>query len=671
MNQEQAKKEIKRLSEELEKHSYQYYVLDDPTISDKEFDELLKSLIDLEAQFPQLRSLHSPSQRIGVKISSAVKAVPHAVKMYSLDNTYSIQEIQDWNKRVLKGLGQLVPEYTVELKIDGVSVALTYENGELTVGATRGDGVTGEDVTHSIKTIKTIPLKLTENKSHPFPKKLDVRGEIYMDRKDFVQLNSERLKNEETVFANARNATSGSIKLLDSRITAQRKLKCYIHSFGAVEPSGKFHTQSEFLELIKLWGINIDERRKVCSSIQDVIDYCLTFQDKRDEIPYEVDGVVIKVNSIPQQERLGYTLKSPRWAVAYKFPARQVTTTIRHITIQVGRTGVLTPVAELEPVPCGGVMISRATLHNFEEVERLAVDQGDTVLVERAGDVIPKIVKVVSRKSSKRRYFKVPETCPECDSPIFKEKTDGVAYRCLNPSCPKIIEKSLIHFASRGAMDIEGLGESAVVQLLKRGLVKDLADIYYLRKEDFLELELFAEKKAEKLIRAIEGSKQRPLSKFLFGLGVPHVGQKAAMLFARYFLDIDKLLKAKTTDLFKIHDIGQTIAEATASYFASQKTLSLIQKFKKAGLTLTEPISEVEKSTLLNKKIVFTGELKALTRPEAEEKVRGAGGQVNSSVSKKTDFVIAGESPGTKLKKAKDLGVRILTEKEFQEMIHG
>lgn len=671
MNQSQAKKEIKRLSEELEKHNHQYYVLDDPIISDKEYDDLLKSLIDLEELFPQLKSSCSPSQRVGTKISSAAKTVAHAVKMYSLDNTYSIQEVQDWNKRVIKGLGQPNPEYTVELKIDGVSIALTYENGELMIGATRGDGVTGEDVTHGIKTIKTIPLKLIKHKSHPLPKKLDVRGEIYMERKDFDRLNKERSVNGEDVFANARNATSGSIKLLDARITAQRRLKCFIHSFGTVDPVRRFYSQSEFLELLKFWGFTIDTHCKVCYSIDEVIEYCLKHQDTRDKIPYEVDGVVIKVNSIDQQRKLGYTLKSPRWAVAYKFPAHQVTTTVRQITVQVGRTGVLTPVAELIPVPCGGVTISRATLHNFEEVERLAVNQGDKVLVERAGDVIPKIVKVVARQSARPTHFEVPAKCPECNSPIFKENTEEVAYRCLNPSCPKIIEKSLIHFASRGAMDIAGLGESAVVQLLKNQLVKDLADIYYLKKEDFLGLELFADKKAEKLVQAIEESKQKPLSRFLFGLGVPHVGQKAAMLFAGHFLDIDKLLGASTADLLKIDDIGQTIAETVITYFGSPKTLALIQKFKRAGLALIEPIIDKKQSRFQNLKFVLTGELTTLTRPEAEERVRMLGGQVTSAVSQKTDFVVVGESPGSKFKKAKELGIRILTEKEFQEMING
>ncbi|MBP9854096.1 MAG: NAD-dependent DNA ligase LigA [Candidatus Omnitrophica bacterium] len=667
MNQDQAKKDIKRLSNEIEKHNQQYYELDDPTISDKEYDDLLKQLIDLEKQFPHLRSPNSPTQRVGTIVSSNLKAIPHVVKMYSLDNTYSIEEIHEWNKRVLKGL-KTVPEYTVELKIDGVSAALTYENGVMMIGATRGDGISGEDITANLKTIKTIPLKLTK-KSHPLPRKLDVRGEIYMEKKDFARLNEERLKDGQSVFANARNATSGSVKLLDTGITAQRRLKCCIHSFGAVDPEESFDTQSDFLEAIQSWGFSVNDHTKVCRSIDEVIDYCLKYQGKRDELPFEVDGVVIKVNSIAQQIQLGHTLKSPRWAVAYKFPAHQVTTTIRQITVQVGRTGVLTPVAELEPVPCAGVTISRATLHNFEEVERLMVNEGDKVLVERAGDVIPKIIKVISKKSQKSTSFKVPEKCPECDSPIFKD-IEEVAYRCINPSCPKIIEKSLVHFASRDSMDIEGLGESTVVQLLKEGLVKDLADIYFLKKEDLLSLDLFAEKKAENLISAIEQSKQKSLSKFLFGLGIPHVGQKAAMLFAKHFLNIDQLINAKSADLSKISDIGPTIAQAASTYLSSPKTLSLIKKFKKAGLSLIEPHTEVEDSSLKNMKFVFTGELETLPRSTAEEKVIQLGGVVVSSVSKKTDFVVVGSSPGSKFKKAQELGVRVLTEKEFQEMIN-
>lgn len=669
MSLQKAKKEIERLSRELEKHNYQYYVLDDPLISDKEFDDLLKRLIDLEEQFPQLKSPYSPSQRVGIKVSSAAKTVQHAVKMYSLDNTYSIEEIHEWNKRVIKVLGHDDVAYTVELKIDGVSTALTYENGELRMGATRGDGITGEDVTHALKTVKTVPLKLSKVKSLVFPKKLEVRGEVYMDKKDFAQLNKGRLENGEVVFANARNATSGSIKLLDSRITAQRKLKCFIHSFGFIEDGKGFKTQWEFLNSIKRWGFFVDERVQRCRSIDEVIAYSLKYQEKRNEIPYEVDGVVIKIDSLEQQKRLGFTLKSPRWAVAYKFPAQQVTTTVKRINVQVGRTGVLTPVADLEPVPCGGVTISRATLHNFEEVERLAVNEGDQVLVERAGDVIPKIIKVVSKKSADKAVFKIPMKCPECGSPIFKDKMDGVAYRCVNPSCPKIIEKCLVHYASRGAMDIEGLGESAVVQLLEKGFIKDLADIYFLKKEGLLTLELFAEKKADKLLAAIEESKQKPLSKFLFGLGIPHVGQKAAMLFARHFKKIEYLLEADLEQLLQVDDVGEIIADATVNYFRSKKTVALIQKFKKAGVNLAEPDNKVG-SKLDNKKFVFTGELKTLTRSEAEEKVAQLGGQVVSSVSKKTDFVVVGESPGSKFDKAKELGIPVLTEKMFQEMIN-
>lgn len=665
-----AKKEIERLSIELEKHNQQYYVLDDPLISDKEYDDLLKRLIDLEEQFPQFRTQHSPSQRVGTKVPSIAKTVQHAVKMYSLDNTYSIEEINDWNKRVIKGLGQQNFEYVVELKIDGVSTALTYVNGELMVGATRGDGETGEDVTHALKTVKTIPLKLKQSKSLSYPKKLEVRGEVFMDKNDFILLNKERLKNGESVFANARNATSGSLKLLDSRITAQRKLKCFVHSFGFIEQGKEFKTQSEFLSSIKKWGFFIDGLSQQCKSIDEVIDYCLKHQEKRNEIPYEVDGVVIKVDSLAQQKLLGFTLKSPRWAVAYKFPAYQVTTTVNKIVVQVGRTGVLTPVAELEPVACGGVIISRATLHNFEEIERLAVNQGDQVLVERAGDVIPKIIKVVSKKSSGKSIFAIPKVCPECGSPIFKDKMEGVAYRCLNSSCPKIIEKCLVHFASRGAMDIEGLGESAVIQLLEKGFVKDLADIYFLKIDKLLTLDLFAEKKATKLIQAIEISKHKPLSKFLFGLGIPHVGQKVAMLFARHFRSIESLLKAKPQELLQVHEIGEIIADATFNYFSSKKTIALMQKFKKAGVNLTEPEFKNESVKLQNKKFVFTGEMKLLTRLEAEKKVEELGGQVVSTVSKKTDFVVVGVSPGSKYEKAKELGVAILTEQKFQEMIN-
>jgi len=671
MDKEKVKKEIARLSQEIETHSHRYYILDEPTISDKEYDELLRKLIKLEEQFPGLKSPDSPSQRVGAKVLSSTATVTHRVKMYSLDNTYSMDELREWHERVVKGLPGQKVEYVAELKIDGVSASLTYIQGRFALGATRGDGTTGEDVTHSLKTIRSVPLKLMEKKGEHLPEVLEVRGEVYMNLKDFAGLNNERKKNGEPVFANPRNATSGSVKLLDSRITAQRNLNCFIHSFGVLEGMSPFKTHWEFLTAIPDWGLRVNSQNKLCGTIDAVMAYCREYQDKRDTIPYEIDGVVIKVNSLKQQEQLGFTLKSPRWAVAYKFPARQVTTTVRDITVQVGRTGILTPVAELEPVECGGVTISRSTLHNFDEIKRLGVKKGDRVLVERAGDVIPKVVKVVeSSGRSGQKALNVPTKCPSCGGAIAKETEKDVAYRCVNPLCPEQIERGLLHFASRGAMDIEGLGESAIHQLCEKGLVKDFADIYFLKPQDLLGLELFADKKAENLLKAIEGSKKQPLSRFLFGLGILNVGEKVALVLAQRFGSLERLLKAESEDLEEVRGIGKVIVVSIVRFFKQPATHKLMAKFKKAGVNFAEPVSAKRSGKLQGKKFVFTGEMTSLTRAQAGARVQEMGADVISSVSSATDFVVAGENPGSKYQKAVSLGVKILNEKQFQEMIH-
>jgi DNA ligase (NAD+) len=493
-----------------------------------------------------------------------------------------------------------------------------------------------------------------------------------MCKRDFENLNKERQSQELELFANPRNATSGSVKLLDSRVTAQRNLQCFIHSFGVLEHAGvSFKTHWEFLQRAKDYGFYTNPDSRLCQNINEIIAFCEEFQEKRNSIPYEIDGVVIKVNEFKQQERLGATLKSPRWAVAYKFPAQQATTTVRDIVVQVGRTGVLTPVAELEPVPCGGVTVSRSTLHNFDEIKRLGVKIGDRVLLERAGDVIPKIVKVVqSVKGGKA--FHPPQKCPECGGAIVKQKEEDVAYRCLNPSCPKQVERALSHFTSRGAMDIEGLGQVVVRQLLEKGFVHDLADIYSLTIDHFLQLDLFKEKRANNLLAAIESSKKQPLSRVLFGLGIANIGEKAAYLLAQRFETIDRLMQAKKEDVLAIHEFGEVMAESVAKFFQQASARKLMEKFKKAGLRLAEPVVRSKaKPVLSGKKFVFTGELGELTRGQAAELVKKLGGDVVGSVSQNTDFVVAGENPGSKYDKAMALGVKILTGKEFQEMIHG
>ena len=665
MNKSEAAKTISKISTEIEEHNYKYYVLDQPAISDKEYDDLLKKLIKLEEQFPDLKALDSPTQRIGVKLTSQAKSVTHKAKMYSLDNTYSVDELTDWHARVCKGLAGKSVEFVAELKIDGVSAALTYENGRFLLGATRGDGTTGEDVTSNLKTIRSIPLSLKGKGEAALPDLLEVRAEVYMNRKDFEILNKARKAAGEELFANPRNATSGSLKLLDSRITARRKLNCFVHSFGVLTGQVAIKTQWEFLQRVSAWGFCVDKNHRLCVSLNDIIDYCKEYQEKREQIPYEVDGIVIKVNSLDQQKKLGNTLKSPRWAVAYKFPAHQATTTVKDIIIQVGRTGVLTPVAEVEPVECAGVTITRSTLHNFDEVKRLGIKKGDRVLIERAGDVIPKIVKVVATNTkAKQKVFAVPKKCPECGGPIIKERSDQVAYRCLNPACERQLERRLIHFASRAAMDIEGLGESAVAQLLKKGLVKDVADIYYLKRNDLLKLELFKDKKADNLLSAIQSSKPRPLSRFLFGLGIVNIGEKAAYILAQQFKNIEALQKAKKGDLEAIHEIGNVMADAVVSFFKTPASKKLISKFIRAGVNVEETAVKASRG-LTGKKFVFTGELAGLSRSEAEARVKQKGGDIASTVSAKTDYVVVGKSPGSKYKKAVDLGIKVLDEKQF------
>jgi DNA ligase (NAD+) len=565
---------------------------------------------------------------------------------------------------VHKGLGRGEKvEYVVELKIDGVSANITYEKGKLSIGATRGDGEAGEDVTQNIKTIRAIPLVMLGKNIPGF---IEIRGEVYMERDDFDILNKEKEKAGEVLFANPRNATSGSLKLLDAGLVARRRLNFFAHSLGECRGLGIL-TQWEFLDILREWGMRTNPYSKLCKNLNEAIDYCGTWKEKRERLTYEIDGMVIKVNSLSQQKKLGFTLKSPRWAVAYKFPARQATTEVLNINLQVGRTGVITPVAELKPVECAGVIIRHATLHNFDEIKRLNVKEGDRVLIERAGEVIPKIVKVVQNKG--RRSFVIPKTCPVCKGKVIKEKEEDVAYRCINPSCPAQLERSLIHFASRTAMDIEGMGEAVVEQLVRKGLVKDFADIYSLKKEDLLKLELFKDKKTQNLLVAIEKSRKQPLSRFVYGLGIRHVGENAAYVLVHKFTTLDNLIKAKQEDFEAIYEVGSVMAESIVDFFTQESTKQLIKKLKEAGLNLQEKIEPVKKSPLTGKTVVFTGELNNFSRSEAERLVRRFGGSSSSGVSKNTDLVVIGENPGSKYETAKKLGIKIINEKEFSRLI--
>lgn len=664
------KKEIESLRKEIRKHDYLYYLLNQPEISDAEYDKLLKKLIELEKKYPQFITPDSPTQRVSGQPAELFRPVKHAKPMLSLENAYSVEEVKEWNERVKKGIKGEKCDYVVEPKIDGVSTALTYENGILTIGATRGDGETGEEITANIKTIRSIPLSLFPTASFPLPARLEVRGEVYIEKKEFNRLNEEMKKKGEITFANPRNAAAGSLRQKDPRVTASRPLKFFAHSYGLVEGGKKLNTHWEYLQVLKEYGIKSIEEAKLCKSIEEVINYCKQWEEKRDTLAYEIDGMVIKINSLSQQEKLGTTMKSPRWAIAYKFPARQATTKVKNILVQVGRTGIITPVAELEPVECGGVTISHSTLHNFDEIKRLGVKIGDTVLIERAGEVIPKVVKVIeSKRTGKEKEFRVPTKCPVCAGPIVKEKEEEVAYRCIDPSCPAQLARGLIHFAKREAMDIEGLGESVVEQLVQRKMVSDFADIYFLKKDDLLKLEFFAEKKAENLLKAIDTSKSRPLSRLLYAIGIRNVGEKAAQVLAERFETMDNLIKAKVEDLTSIYEVGPVMAKSVVNFFHQEGTRKLIEKLKKAGVRMREEKKKLGAQLLAGKTFVFTGELKSFTRTDAETRVRELGGNPTSSVSKKTDYVVAGENPGSKYTKAKELGVKIITEEEFSKLI--
>jgi len=658
------KKKIESLRGKIIHHDYLYYLLNQPEISDKEYDDLMDELIELEDKYPQFKSDDSPTVRVSGGILEGFKTVKHKQKMFSLDNTYSFEELKDWEERIKKSLGSEKIEYVAELKIDGVSANVTYEKGKLSVGATRGDGEAGEDVTQNIKTIRAIPLSLF---GEDIPDVIEIRGEVYMDKKEFATLNQDRERLGEMLFANARNATSGSLKLLDTNIVFMRKLNFFAHSLGEYK-GNKISTQWGFLAKLKDWRVRANMHSKLCSNLGEVLDYCNTWQEKREGLTYDIDGVVIKVNNLAQQEKLGSTHKSPRWAVAYKFPARQATTKLIKINVQVGRTGVITPTALLEPVECGGVEIKHATLHNFDEIKRLGVREGDRVLIERAGDVIPKVVKVVESKG--KEPFLIPKTCPACSGKIVKEKEEDVAYRCVNPLCPAQLGRNLLHFASRGAMDIEGLGEKAIQQLVQLKLVKNYADIYNkLNSDNLSALQLFKDKKIKNLLSGIQKSKNQPLSRLIYALGIRHVGEKVAYVLAGEFGTLDNLLVAKKEDLDTIYEVGPVLAEAIVDYFSSPATKRLVEELRSAGVNFKEIAPEARPGVFTAKTIVFTGELKDYSRAQAEGLVRAQGGIPTSSVSKNTDFVVAGDNPGSKYNKAKKLKIRIIYEKEFKEML--
>jgi len=648
------------LRETIRYHDHRYYVLNQPEVSDAEYDRLLRELTALEAQAPHLVTLDSPTQRVGGIPDNAFRPVRHAAPMVSLDNAFTEEEVVAWHQRVMKGLPGAQPTYTVELKIDGVSLALTYDRGRLRRAATRGDGSTGEDVTANAKTIRAIALRLQGRA----PARLEVRGEVYMNRDAFAAYNAAAGRRGEELFANPRNAAAGSLRQKDPQVTAKRPLRFFAHSYGMVE-GARFATHWEFLQACVRFGLPVTERAARCGSFEEALERCRALERLRDQLAYEADGVVVKVNERVFQDRLGMTHRSPRWAIAYKFPAHQATTQILDVQPSIGRTGVITPVAVLKPVECAGVTISHATLHNYDEVERLGVKRGDWVVIQRAGDVIPQVVKVIEgRRTGNERSVKPPTHCPECRGTVAREKEEDVAYRCINPSCPAQLARELLHFGSREAMDIEGMGEAVVEQLVARGAVCDVAQLYALTGQDLLGLELFAEKKAQNLLEAIEASKRRGLARLLYGLGIRHVGEKSALDLASHFGSMDRLMAADAEALQRVPGVGPVMAEAIAQFFGQPEAKTLIARLKDAGVKMTEPTPSGPQP-LRGQTFVFTGGLSRLTRPQAEALVRRFGGSASSSVSRETTYVVAGASSGSKLAKARQLGVTVLSEQEF------
>ena len=655
------KDEIDALKKEINYHNNLYYNLDAPVLSDTQYDELYKRLKELEDAYPQFRTKNSPTQRIGGQASKTFAQVTHAVPMMSLDNSYSADDIRAWHERTAKTLQKNNFEMVLEAKIDGVSCSLTYENGRLIRAASRGDGRVGEDITANVRTIKNIPHTLTGQVP---PGILEIRGEVYLNKKDLEALNKIQQEKNENTFANTRNAAAGFLRHKNTEIVAARPLKFFAHSFGMGNvPTTSF---SGFIDLCKEWGFSVGPVRTQTTQIEEIISFYNQFAQSRQQLPFDVDGLVVKVNSFQEQQLLGATSKSPRWAIAFKYPAPQATTTLNKVTFSVGRTGIITPVAELEPVRIGGVIISNATLHNFDEIKRLGVRVGDRVIVERAGEVIPKIVKVVEQKGTQE--ILPPSVCPICGGKVYKEP-DEVGYYCVNPACPAQLRARLLHFASRDAMDIDGLGDVVMDQLLDRQFLTDFADIYNLTFFHVLNLENFKDKKAQNLLDAIESSKHRPLSKLLFALGIGFVGEKTAEILADKFRTLDALKAASLEELQSIREIGETVSQSVYDFFRDPKVCSQLELLRQAGLNFTQPKKELSGNILDGKTIVFTGELRTMKRTEAEQLAKQYGGYASGSVSKKTSFVVAGENAGTKLRKANELKIPVITEEDFLKMI--
>jgi DNA ligase (NAD+) len=664
---EEAGRRVEELREEIRRHERLYYVLNAPEISDHEYDALERELRDIEGRFPTLVTRDSPTQRVGERPSSEFPSFVHRVPMRSLDNTYSADELREFEERIFRLIGRREMVYTAELKIDGLSIAVHYERGCLVRGVTRGDGVRGDDVTPNARAIRSVPLVLAG--SHP-PERLEARGEVFLPRSRFEALNSERDRSGEELFANPRNAAAGTMKQLDARIVATRGLDVFF--YGVVEATGGAPIgQWQALERLRSLGLKTNPTSRLCRGLAEVLAFCSEWQERRDTLEYDIDGVVVKVDDFALQTELGMTAKFPRWAIAYKYPARQATTLVRSVVVQVGRTGKLTPVANLDPVLLAGSTVSRATLHNEDEIARKDVRVGDTVIIEKGGDVIPKVVEVVAaRRPAGAKPWIPPERCPVCGTPAVRGEGE-VDRRCPNAGCPAQVKEALKHFASRDAMDIEGLGDALVDQLVERGLVRDFSDLYRLKLSDLAGLERMAEKSGQNLLEAIEGSKSRELHRLLLGLGIRFVGARAAQLLARLFGSLDALMGATVEDLDAVYEIGPAVAQSVHGWFAQATNRALVEKLTAAGLRTREEVASGGGRPFVGMQFVLTGGLESMTRDEAKEAIEARGGRVTSSVSKKTTMVVVGKDPGAKHEKARELGVRCIDETALRELLEG
>src|SRR5262252_6729294 len=665
-----APKDIEKLRDEIRHHEYLYYVLDAPQIPDAQFDKLMNRLKELEAENPGLITADSPTQRVGGKPREGFVKAPHSSPMLSLDNTYNEEDLRDWERRVHELSGQRGIEYVCELKLDGMSLALRYENGRLSRGITRGDGSVGEDVTLNVRTVRSIPLSISQEQLRKagIPADFEVRGEMLMPLAAFRKMNEEREEKGLSLFANPRNATAGTVRQLEPSITAKRRLDYFAYML-LTNGQTCFNRHSKTLAALEAAGFKVNPRRTLAGNFAAVWAFIQQWEAKREALPYEIDGIVVKVDRTSLQQELGYTGKAPRWAIAYKYAARAGVTKIEDILVQVGRTGKLTPVAVLSPVPIGGTTVSRATLHNMDEIERLGVRIGDWVEVERGGDVIPKVTRVVEDKDHPRghQHFQMPETCPVCATHIVR--TEGeVDYRCVNANCPAKLRETILHFASRHVMNIEGMGDALVSQLTERGLVKNVADIYKLTKDDLLSLERMGEKSAQNILDEIEASKKLPLERVIFGLGIRFVGERTAQFLAEHFGSMDALMKAEEEELQDVDEVGPRIAKSIAEFFAEPRNRELISRLREAGLNLVGTKKE-RGTALAGQTFVITGTLSNYSRDEAKKLIEDAGGKVAGSVSKKTNYLLAGSDAGSKLDKAKELGIPIIGEQDIERLI--